>query len=64
MVDPKTMGDPWRCRCPEGHLQWRPAGDEYYCITCGSYFDDLVDWQAEQRDSDRRSFRYTQELGA
>lgn len=44
---------PWRYRCPEGHSNWQPTQDGYYCESCDEYggdsvlFDELVDMKRE-----------------
>jgi len=44
------MGDPWRRRCPEGHCDWSPRRDGYYCKVCEQRYDELVDLLEEDLD--------------
>lgn len=42
--------EPWRRRCPNGHVNWHysaEASENYECRSCGWRGDQLVDWKTD-----------------
>lgn len=35
--------DRWQWRCPEGHTQWEPTNDHWWCQQCASSWREDVD---------------------
>jgi hypothetical protein len=35
--------EPWRWRCPNGHVSWESAAAGYRCRSCGETFEALSD---------------------
>lgn len=42
------IADPWRARCPEGHVSWVTRVDGYYCEACGERFTQLRDAKVDR----------------